>query len=91
MTAAKPARKLTSPKYPGWSIERLSPTAYLMVRDAGIYAIAVTHSKSHGWAGELLTNQAIGWAPAKTPFTHCVMGVVREADRRFEQIAKRAR
>jgi hypothetical protein len=86
-TAAEP-RKIESPKYPGWQIQRTGPVAYLMTRPSGLFAVSVGHSEAHGWAGELLTRQRGGWAPAKTPFTHSVLGCVAEADRREKAIAK---
>lgn len=88
-TATKP-RKIRSPKYPGWTIEQTGTSSYLMSRDAGIYAISVRHSEAHGWEGTLLTRQRGGWAPARTPFRHSVIGCAAEADRREVTIAKYA-
>jgi hypothetical protein len=93
-TATQPTRKLTSPRYPGWAISQTGPTDYLMTRPAGIFAIGVGHSDEHGWTGELLTmqrrsgDQTRGWEPARTPFTHSVLGCTVEADRREATIAK---
>jgi hypothetical protein len=86
-TATKP-RTMTSARYPGWEIERVGPDSYLMSRPGGIYAIGVGHTDDHGWEGVLLTRQSGGWKPAKTPYKHCVLGCVREADRREKWIAK---
>jgi hypothetical protein len=86
-TAAKP-RKTTSPRYPGWTIERVSANEYRMTRPGGVFAIGVGHSDDHGWTGTLLTRQRGGWGPAKTPYTHCVAGCIREIERREERIAR---
>jgi hypothetical protein len=90
-TAAKP-RKIQSPKYPGWMIERTGPAAYLMTRPSGIFAISVGHSEAHGWTGGLMTKQyrdgSKSWEPARTPFTHSVLGCTVEADRREKAIAR---
>lgn len=86
-TATKP-RKIESPKYPGWAIERTGPTTYFLTRPGGVYSISVTHGEAHGWCGELLTRQRGGWAPAKTPYVHAVLGCVQEADRREKAIRK---
>lgn len=88
-TATLTRRKLTSDKYPGWAIEKTSATQYLLTR-AGIFAISVAHTDAHGWEGTLMTRQRGGWAPAKTPYTHSVLGCTREADRREKAIAKYA-
>jgi hypothetical protein len=93
MTTA-PARKLTSQKYPGWQITREGDGSWFMTRPGGIFAISVTHSEAHGWTGELMTmqrrtgDQTRGWEPAKTPYTHCVLGCTVECDRREKTIAK---
>jgi hypothetical protein len=90
-TAAKP-RKIQSPKYPGWTIERTGQADYLMTRPGGIFAISVTHSEAHGWTGELMTMQRRdgfkSWEPARTPFAHSVLGCTAEADRREKAIAR---
>jgi hypothetical protein len=88
-TATKP-RKLTSPRYPGWAIERQGPDSYRMTRPGGVFAIGVGHSEEYGWAGVLMTRQRGGWAPAKTPFAHSVLGCTVEADRREATIRKYA-
>jgi hypothetical protein len=88
-TAAEP-RKLTSPRYPGWAIERVSANEYRMTRPGGVFAIGVGRSDDHGWTGVLLTRQRGGWEPAKTPFRHSVIGCVAEADRREATIRKYA-
>lgn len=91
-TMTKASRKIQSPKYPGWMIEQTGAADYLMTRDAGIYAISVSHSDAHGWTGELMTKQyrdgTKSWEPARTPFAHSVPGCVREADRREKCIAR---
>jgi hypothetical protein len=95
IATAKP-RKLTSPRYPGWAIEKTGSTDYRMSRPGGVFAIGVTHSEAHGWTGELMTmqrrsgDQTRGWEPARTPFRHCVAGCIVEADRREATIAKYA-
>jgi hypothetical protein len=86
-TATKP-RKLTSPRYPGWAIERLGPTDYLMTRDAGIYAISVRLGKFDSWEGELMTCRKGVWGSYTAPWRHCVMGCVVEAERRATAIRK---
>jgi hypothetical protein len=88
-TATKP-RKLTSPRYPGWAIEKTSATNYLMTRPGGVFAIGVSRTDEHGWTGELMTMQRGGWEPARTPYRHAVLGCTVEADRREKQIAKYA-
>jgi hypothetical protein len=94
-TAAKP-RTTTSPRYPGYTIEQLGPTDYLMTKDGGIYAIAVNHFESHGWVGEIMTKQrrtgdrTPSWEAARTPFSHCVPGCIKEVERREAWIAKQA-
>jgi hypothetical protein len=89
-TATKPARKLTSARYPGWVIERIGQDSFLMSRPAGVFAIGVSRTDEHGWTGELMTMQRGGWEPARTPYRHAVLGCTVEADRREKQIAKYA-
>jgi hypothetical protein len=93
-TATKTARKIQSPKYPGWLIEKTGPADYLMTRPGGIFAISVSHSEAHGWTGELMTMQrrdgSRTWEPARTPFAHSVLGCTVEADRREKAIARYA-
>jgi hypothetical protein len=86
-TAAKP-RTMTSARYPGWEITANRAESYLMSRPGGIFAIGVGLTETHGWEGVLLTRQGGGWKPAKTPYKHCALGCVREADRREKTIAK---
>jgi hypothetical protein len=88
-TATKP-RMLTSPRYPGWIIEKTPAGEFLMTRPGGIFAIGVGLTETHGWEGVLLTRQGGEWKPAKTPYVHCVLGCTREADRREKTIAKYA-
>jgi hypothetical protein len=88
-TATKP-RKLSSKKYPGWTIERLGPTDYLMSRPGGVFAIGVSRTDNHGWEGTLMTRQRGGWEPARTPYRHSVIGCTVEADRREATIRKYA-
>jgi hypothetical protein len=88
-TAAKPTRKLTSARYPGFAIERLSPASYLMTRP-GVFAISVSRTEVHGWEGCLMTKQSGGWAPAKTPYRHSVIGCIAEVERREATIRKYA-
>jgi hypothetical protein len=94
-TAAKP-RKTTSPRYPGWTIERVSAKEYRMTRPGSVFAIGVGHSDDHGWTGKLMTmqrrsgDQTRGWEPARTPFRHSVIGCVAEVERREKTIAKYA-
>jgi hypothetical protein len=89
MTTATKPRKLTSARYPGWTIERLdSATQYLMTRPSGVFAIGVSRTDEHGWEGVLLTRQRGGWEPAKTPYRHSVIGCIAEADRRETTIRK---
>jgi hypothetical protein len=90
MTTATKPRKLTSPRYPGFAIERLGPDSYRMTRDGGVFAISVSRTDEHGWEGVLLTRQRGGWAPARTPFRHCVIGCVAEVERRETTIRKYA-
>jgi hypothetical protein len=93
-TATQATRKIKSPKYPGWEIEKFSDVDYLMTRPDGIFAIAVSHSEVHGWFGELLTMQrrdgVKSWEPARTPYSHAVVGCVQEADRREKAIRRHA-
>lgn len=95
MTTAT-ARLIKSKKYPGWTVERLGPTDYLITRPGGVFAIGVGHSEAHGWEGKLMTmqrrsgDQTRGWQPARTPFSHSVLGCIAEADRREKCIAKYA-
>jgi hypothetical protein len=88
-TATKP-RTMTSARYPGWEIQEVGRDSFLMTRPGGIFAIGVGLTETHGWEGVLLTRQGGGWKPAKTPYKHCVLGCVREADRREKTIAKYA-
>jgi hypothetical protein len=88
-TATKPCT-LTSPRYPGWEIQKIGRDSYLMSRPGGIFAIGVGHTETHGWEGVLLSRQGGDWKPAKTPYVHCVLGCTREADRREKTIAKYA-
>jgi hypothetical protein len=89
MTATK-LRKLTSDRYLGWVIERTGQDSFLMTRPGHIFAIAVTHSETHGWEGALLTRQRGNWHPARTPYTFSVLGCTAEADRREKVIARYA-
>jgi hypothetical protein len=88
-TAAK-SRKLTSARYPGWAIERVSANEYRMTRDGGVFAIGVSRTDEHGWEGVLLTRQRGGWEPARTPYRHSVLGCVAEIERREATIRKYA-
>jgi hypothetical protein len=89
-TATKPARKLMSPRYPGWTVEKTSATQYRMTRPGGVFAIGVSRTDEHGWEGCLMTKQSGGWAPAKTPFRHSVIGCIAEVERREATIRKYA-
>jgi hypothetical protein len=89
IATATETRKLTSARYPGWAIERLSPAIYLMTRP-GVFAIGVSRTDEHGWTGELMTRQRGGWVPAKTPYRHSVSGCVAEVERREATIRKYA-
>jgi hypothetical protein len=86
-TAAKP-RTMTSARYPGWAISQTDAGSYLMTRPGGVFAIGVSHSEEHGWAGVLLTRQRGNWEPARTPYRHAVIGCVAEVERREKQIRK---
>jgi hypothetical protein len=88
MTAAAKPRKLSSPRYPGWTIEQVSAHEYRLTRPGGVFAIGVGHSEEHGWEGVLLTRQRGGWEPARTPYRHAVIGCIAEADRREMTIRK---
>jgi hypothetical protein len=90
MTTATKPRKLTSPRYHGWLIEKTSATQYLMTREGGVFAIGVSRTEAHGWTGELMTMQRGGWAPAKTPYRHSVSGCIAEVERRETTIRKYA-
>jgi hypothetical protein len=87
-TATKPARKLMSDRYPGWVIERTGQDSFLMSRPDGVFAIGVSRTEAHGWTGVLLTQQRGGWAPARTPFRHSVIGCIAEVERREATIRK---
>jgi hypothetical protein len=86
--ATQATRKLTSARYPGFAIERLGPMTYRMTREGGVFAIGVSRTDEHGWAGVLLTRQRGGWAPARTPYRHSVIGCIAEVERRETTIRK---
>jgi hypothetical protein len=93
MTATATAtetRKLTSARYPGWTVEKTSATTYLMTRPGHVFAIGVSRTEEHGWEGVLLTLQRGNWHPARTPYTFSVLGCTAEADRREKVIARYA-
>jgi hypothetical protein len=85
-------KTMTSPKYPGWDIRKVSREGngeYLMSREGGIFAIGVAYSDAHGWQGQILTRQRGKWAPSLTPYQHAVIGCVAEINRREAWMAKK--
>lgn len=85
---------MTSPKYPGWTIEKVSGKRYFMTRDAGIYAISVERFGDE-WFAELLTKQTdpdtrtLGWEPVRrNPCQGRPADVVKVAEHRARWIER---
>jgi hypothetical protein len=87
-TMTAPTKTIRSDRYPGWDIAKIG-REYLLTRPGHVFAIAVAHSETHGWAGTILTRQRGEWRPSLTPYSHAVIGCIAEINRREAWMAKK--